>query len=193
MRTPHEFWFHPTPEDDAVRRRALDAVARAQSSEFTAWREFCDWDLGPGGAGFSRFLFDTVGVVLRSVYPLIAQALGSGPAGLLEFAPWGENGLFDKVTAERRRQIGLGHDAEHDDDHIGEQLAKAAACYALPGWALIPSRKSNSVGDRVPYDWPWEADSWKPSHDDRKRHIVKAMALLAAEHERLERKESRES
>ncbi len=39
---------------------------------------------------------------------------------------------------------------------------------------------------RAPLEWPWDATWWKPS-DDPQRNIIKAMALLSAEYDRLER------
>ncbi|WP_454674873.1 hypothetical protein [Achromobacter pestifer] len=82
------------------------------------------------------------------------------------------------VLAERHRQINAeGWTAEHDDAHTGEQMARAAACYALPqGDYEIPE---------PPEFWPWDAFWWKPS--DRRRELVKAAALLLAEIERLDR------
>lgn len=73
MRTFHDFWLHPTPEDDTLRRAALDSVARAQGEDFATWPEFTAWDLGPGGAGMSRALFDLVGNVFEGVHPHIEE------------------------------------------------------------------------------------------------------------------------
>ena len=84
----------------------------------------------------------------------------------------------DLIAAERLRQIeGEGYDPEHDAEHP-EEMARAAACYAMP------------VGDRpfeygVPLLWPWTPDYWKPTPDDRVRELVKAGALIAAEIDRL--------
>jgi hypothetical protein len=39
------------------------------------------------------------------------------------------------------------------------------------------------------YSWPWDAEWWKPSPDSV-RNLVKAGALIAAEIDRLQRKET---
>lgn len=38
-----------------------------------------------------------------------------------------------------------------------------------------------------PLRWPWEAEAFKPTPDDRVRELVKAGALIAAEIDRLGR------
>lgn len=74
------------------------------------------------------------------------------------------------IAAERKRQIEQElWTPEHDDEHTGRDLAKAAACYALDD-----SR-----------NWPWSWSWWKPK-DDRS-NLVKAGALIIAEIERLDR------
>ncbi|MHC0506361.1 hypothetical protein [Achromobacter aegrifaciens] len=82
------------------------------------------------------------------------------------------------ILAERQRQIcAEGWTPEHDDAHADEQLALAAACYALPqGDYEIPD---------PPEFWPWDASWWKPG--DRRRELTKAGALVLAEIERLDR------
>lgn len=82
------------------------------------------------------------------------------------------------VLAERQRQISAeGWTPEHDDAHADEQLARAAACYALPqGDYEIPE---------PPEFWPWEVAWWKPG--DRRRELIKAGALILAGIERLDR------
>lgn len=92
------------------------------------------------------------------------------------------------IEAERVRQIAEeGWSVDHDDAHDSEQLAKAAAAYALP-----PSTRQvfRGRGRGRPAWWPWQAKWWKPG--DRKRELVKAGALIAAELERVMRAELRE-
>lgn len=87
------------------------------------------------------------------------------------------NAAIELVAAERRRQVEAeGYSTEHDDEHATGELASAAACYALGFDAEF---------------WPWEADAWKPSPDNRVRELVKAGALIVAEIERLQRAEAR--
>jgi hypothetical protein len=94
------------------------------------------------------------------------------------------------VLAERRRQIEVeGWDAAHDDEHEGGSgsLAKAAACYALAASEQASGWDGPFV--KQPGLWPWEAQWWKPK--DQRRNLVRAAALLLAEIERLDRKDSR--
>jgi hypothetical protein len=82
------------------------------------------------------------------------------------------------ILAERRRQVEAeGWTPAHDDEHAHDEIARAAACYALPQsrrWAITEGL------------WPWDRAWWKPG--DRRRELVKAGALLVAEIERLDRK-----
>jgi hypothetical protein len=90
----------------------------------------------------------------------------------------------EMIAAERQRQINAeGWTPEHDAHHRDEELATAAACYARR-----PSDRPLLGGLlRLPPEWPWGAESWKPSPDDRVRELVKAGALIAAEIDRLQR------
>lgn len=87
---------------------------------------------------------------------------------------------LNDVLAERRRQIDAeGWTTEHDDGHTGGELAGAAACYAMHD--IIHWGRHYAIQML----WPWAQSWWKPS--DRRRNLVKAMALLLAEIERLDR------
>ncbi len=84
------------------------------------------------------------------------------------------------IAAERARQVAVeGWTPEHDDEHADGELAKAAACYALP-----PSGDDPEPSD-PPAFWPWHRAWWKPG--DRIRELEKAGALIAAEIDRLRR------
>lgn len=107
------------------------------------------------------------------------------------------------IARERLRQVTReGWTPEHDDEHDGSQLAQAAQCYL---WAArqtsiplasermdlsepIRQRDIGSPAWRVPL-WPWEASWWKPSPDPT-RNLAKAGALIAAEIDRLQRKQA---
>lgn len=99
---------------------------------------------------------------------------------------------IDAIAAERRRQIEVeGFTKEQDDRHVRGELGAAAACYA------IPSRHRETC---VTTFWPvtWARSWWKPAgaHDDlvsRRRDLVKAGALIAAEIDRLDRLLARKS
>lgn len=76
----------------------------------------------------------------------------------------------EDILKERSRQVMQeGWDAAHDDEHSNDEIAMAAACYALNDTA----------------NWPWSMGWWKPT--DRRRDLVKAGALIIAEIERLDR------
>jgi hypothetical protein len=105
------------------------------------------------------------------------------------------------IAAERERQKSKeGWSAKHDADHVHDELAIAAACYALPDRAreiicdTIPICGGGSftqpgvryvTGTERPRLWPWERRWWKPTPDDRIRELAKAGALIAAEIDRL--------
>lgn len=101
------------------------------------------------------------------------------------------------IAAERRRQAEAeGWTPRHDDGHTKGELARAAACYALPlDYRPVSTRLVDGHGDRgdryghYPLGWPWHPDWWKPSAD-RVRELAKAGALIAAEIDRLLREAS---
>ncbi len=87
------------------------------------------------------------------------------------------------IAAERQRQVEAeGWTAKHDDRHVDAELARAAACYALPP----DGGRDTRLG--LPVHWPFEARSWRPTPDDRVHELVKAGGLIAAEIDRLLRK-----
>lgn len=99
------------------------------------------------------------------------------------------------IIEERQRQIDAeGYTAAHDDTFRSEELADAAACYADPDPPMTRVRLSGVAARTTPYVnvpmlWPWDVHSWKPCPQDRKRELVKAGALVAAELARLLRLE----
>ena len=89
---------------------------------------------------------------------------------------------IDLIASERARQISEeGWTPEHDDTHRTGQLARAAARYALQH---VPGRPG-----RV--RWPWATSWFKPSANPV-RNLVKAGALIAAEIDRLQRRNALE-
>jgi len=95
-----------------------------------------------------------------------------------------------KAMEERLRQVSEeGFDTAHDDEHRDGEIAAAAASYVI---SILPA---DTLGDNdlmidlLDELWPWGNCWWKPS-DDPKRNIIKAMALLAAEYDRIERAEA---
>jgi hypothetical protein len=93
------------------------------------------------------------------------------------------------IAEERGRQItDEGWDASHDDEHTMGELAAAAMCYAELGI----DEEITAIGGSEEFAqewWPWEQEWWKPS-PDRIKNLTRAAALLAAEIDRLQRKET---
>ncbi|MER9164362.1 hypothetical protein [Mesorhizobium sp. M0715] len=92
------------------------------------------------------------------------------------------------IAIERQRQIDAeGWTPAHDDMHSGGEMAAAAAMYALPA----RYRQMSVVGNHERYEqlyryiWPWDEGWWKAT--TRRRDLVKAGALIAAEIERIDR------
>lgn len=89
------------------------------------------------------------------------------------------------IALERKRQVEEEcWTLQHDDGHIGDQLALAASVYALPA-----GRRSYR-NHLLPENWPFDASYWRPSPGNRIKELVKAGALIAAEIDRLKRKSS---
>lgn len=102
------------------------------------------------------------------------------------------------VAAERRRQVEVEcWDAAHDDKHAPGDLAAAGAAYLYAGSLTNPISR-----ERLPrwYDkhgseellvlkslWRWEWEWWKPKVDDRRRDIIRGLALGVAELDKLDR------
>lgn len=82
------------------------------------------------------------------------------------------------VIAERRRQMEkLGFSHQQDDAYVFDELPLAAIAYIL--WTYNP-------GQVIPSMWPWSMDHWKPKTP--RENVVRAIALLIAEVERMDRK-----
>lgn len=90
------------------------------------------------------------------------------------------------VLAERRRQVEVERwTPEHDDGHVGADLARASAAYAI---ASATQTEGYNV-KRPPLLWPWDKAWWKPC--DARRSLVKSVALGIAELERMDRAEAK--
>lgn len=82
------------------------------------------------------------------------------------------------VIAERRRQRSvLGYTPSKDDAYIFDELPRAAIAYIM--WTYNP-------GQAIPSMWPWSRDRWKPKTP--RENMVRAIALLIAEAERMDRR-----
>lgn len=86
----------------------------------------------------------------------------------------------EDVVSERERQKSvLGWSEQHDDAHDQGQLAVAASCYA---------RNAGLEDPNPPTGWPWDEKWWKPK--SQREDLVRAGALILAEIERLDRRDS---
>jgi hypothetical protein len=97
---------------------------------------------------------------------------------------------IELIQAERRRQVEQeGWTPEHDDEHACGELSMAARSYASYASTLIRIPDAHEHRNLLALGgWPWAQEWWKPSPDPI-RNLVKAGALLAAEIDRLQRKE----
>ena len=100
------------------------------------------------------------------------------------------NDAIELIREERERQKNIeGWTPEHDDKHKDNQLANAAATYAMDANCRdgIMHLAYDCEIDGIPPTWPWDEEWWKPTPDDRIKELVKAGALIVAEIERLQR------
>ena len=105
---------------------------------------------------------------------------------------------IELIREERERQKNVeGWTPEHDDEHKYNQLANAAATYAMDAncrddlmhlaYDCDIDGISPTLEKSTPPTWPWDEEWWKPTPNDRIRELVKAGALIVAEIERLQR------
>lgn len=98
------------------------------------------------------------------------------------------------IAAERRRQYyEEGWTPEHDDEHTAGELAVAAACYAVADLEYADvhdTRWEQAMCDGFDA-WPWGAEWDKRVKHSRLRCLEIAGALIAAEIDRLQRKDNR--
>jgi hypothetical protein len=89
-----------------------------------------------------------------------------------------------RILNERRRQITEeGWTPEHDFEHGGGDLARAAVAYVLASYEDGLFMEGELDVSDPTAAWPWP-DGWKPSGDPI-RNLTKAGALIAAEIDRL--------
>ncbi|AVE59961.1 hypothetical protein AM352_17075 [Citrobacter koseri] len=84
--------------------------------------------------------------------------------------------ILDVIAERQRQKVVEGWTSEHDDQYGKSQLLWASSCYVL-----------NTIQpfNRIPMDWPWAPEWWKPTGP--RRDLVKAGALILAEIERIDR------
>lgn len=86
------------------------------------------------------------------------------------------------ILAERDRQIKKeGWSAEHDDAYINGELERAGRCYLLHETESAMTKPCT----KVPADWPWIDEWWKPK--GREANLIRAGALFLAASDRQNR------
>lgn len=93
---------------------------------------------------------------------------------------------IELITKERQRQIEEeGWTKEHDAEHVGGELARAASAYAYPIYRM--GFNPEEIEEKIPVQFPpnWNSKWWKPTPEDRVKELTKAGALIAAEIDRL--------
>lgn len=104
----------------------------------------------------------------------------------------------ERIAAERARQVAEeGYDKRHDNEHTDGELARAAACYAMPERLYVQRIFADQVNFCDP--WPWDirldkrpykargnvVDPEAANRAERIDLLTKAGALIAAEIDRL--------
>lgn len=109
--------------------------------------------------------------------------------------------IIAEVRNERLRQIEEeGWTEEHDDAHRKGELVAAAMSYLTNAlvYALVRARKVMTIADLMERSrtapptsqWPWDKKWWKPK--TRRSNIVRSIAMLIAELERIDRESAQE-
>ncbi len=97
------------------------------------------------------------------------------------------------IAKERKRQVDKeGWSSEHDDDeHRHGGLVWAAICYAASSIGEKAYKRTRDArwGEHFLEPWPWDGQWDKRKKHSRKRKLVIAGALIAAEIDRLLREE----
>jgi hypothetical protein len=97
---------------------------------------------------------------------------------------------IERIQEERVNQVGKGWSTDHDDRYAGEELVRAAICYATPprdrdeipvrqgalgeGWEACSFAEAEHF---IPDGWPWSPADFKPSSAstaDRIRDLSRA-------------------
>jgi len=96
---------------------------------------------------------------------------------------------INDVIAERQRQIEKeGFDNKHDNQWRDEELAQAAAIYALSPQSREIKVEGGMISPLLLIEriWPWNFEWYKPTVNDRRKELVRAAALILAEIDRLD-------
>jgi hypothetical protein len=88
------------------------------------------------------------------------------------------NAVLEEIRMERLRQLNKGYDYDHDDRLIRGELVLAACAYAMDGGTGQKPKNADSI-------WPVGCGGFNP--EDNRTNIKKAVAMLTAEIERIDR------
>lgn len=89
--------------------------------------------------------------------------------------------ILQEVYSERARQIGLGYDDKHDDQH-SDELLHGGIAYAT----LHDPQAYNFLSIPAKDVWPFEESYFKPN-TPRRGALIKSLAFIVAEIERSDR------
>lgn len=123
--------------------------------------------------GLAMFVRDGVGPVWKQIRTTLAVA--------------------KEAADERLRQVSEeGYSTSHDDLYAAYELVYAACAYAShqPSKEILDRGPIGlrNLSSEPPLWWPWRAKYWKPrSH---RENMVRAIALLMAEVERIDREQA---
>lgn len=112
------------------------------------------------------------------------EAMDAGWFNPDDFSP----GSLAILKERERQETEEGWTAAHDDQHDDESLALVAALYAAPFSLFADSRGEAHFICEDPWPTSWDPAWDKRSKLDRRRRLVIAGALIAAEIDRLDRK-----
>ena len=96
---------------------------------------------------------------------------------------------MDGIRIERLRQVTMeGYTAEHDDQHVGGELARMAAAYALHD---VPPLEHHTADQMMLMVANIRPSDWRFNPQMTIYNLERAGALIAAEIDRLHRKEEK--
>lgn len=87
------------------------------------------------------------------------------------------------VLDQRAQQKRQGYTAEHDDQHGGGSLARAAAAYLLTESGVPVLSRVPPASEAI---WPWSPHDYKPR--SYRENLVRGTAMALAEIERIDRR-----
>lgn len=163
------------PKSVADKFAELKAQLAALAAENAGLKSAIDATIGwqqstdPENVESVRMLVD---IKTPSTDAFLAEVRASGVGSL-------SNAVQSVISERKRQQSAEGWTPEHDDKYDESQLLWASSCYVL-----------NTIQpfNRMPMDWPWASEWWKPTNP--RRDLVKAGALILAEIERIDRQEA---